>query len=88
MSALCYRRCITQAGIPVVWYRAVEDVPVEGNCFFLAHEFFDALPVHQFQVCLCFTVISSFNPEVMIVGGVFQSLPRIGLFVTQGAWTV
>ena len=31
---------------------AVEDVPVEGNCFFLAHEFFDALPVHQFQVCL------------------------------------
>ncbi|CAH3016180.1 unnamed protein product, partial [Porites evermanni] len=49
MSALCYRRCLTQAGIPVAWYRAVEDVPVEGNCFFLAHEFFDALPIHQFQ---------------------------------------
>ena len=32
------------------WYRAIQDVPLEENTFFLAHEFFEALPVHQFQV--------------------------------------
>ncbi|XP_074630335.1 protein arginine methyltransferase NDUFAF7, mitochondrial-like isoform X1 [Acropora palmata] len=48
-SDLCYKRCITQGGVPVSWYRAIQDAPLEENTFFLAHEFFDALPVHQFQ---------------------------------------
>ena len=47
---MCYKRCITQAGCPVSWYRAIQDVPLGENTFFLAREFFDALPVHQFQV--------------------------------------
>lgn len=46
---LCYKQYVTQTGVPMSWYRAVQDVPFEGNVFFLAHEFFDALPVHQFQ---------------------------------------
>lgn len=51
VSSLCYKRCVSQTGVPVSWYRALQDVPLQdGNCFFVAHEFFDALPVHQFQV--------------------------------------
>lgn len=51
VSSLCYKRCVSQTGVPVSWYRAVQDVPLQdGNCFFVAHEFFDALPAHQFQV--------------------------------------
>lgn len=48
-SELCYKKCVTQNGTPVSWYRAIQDISYTGNCFFIAHEFFDALPVHQFQ---------------------------------------
>lgn len=37
------------AGIQVTWYRSLEDVPENRTTFYIAHEFFDALPVHQFQ---------------------------------------
>lgn len=47
-----YKKCVTQNGTPVSWYRAIQDISYTGNCFFIAHEFFDALPVHQFQVTL------------------------------------
>uniref|UniRef100_A0A665UKW2 Protein arginine methyltransferase NDUFAF7 n=1 Tax=Echeneis naucrates TaxID=173247 RepID=A0A665UKW2_ECHNA len=43
-----YRRGETAAGLPVSWYRRLEDVPA-GFSIFLAHEFFDALPIHKFQ---------------------------------------
>ncbi|XP_008395183.1 protein arginine methyltransferase NDUFAF7, mitochondrial isoform X1 [Poecilia reticulata] len=43
-----YRRGETAAGVPVSWYRHLEDVPA-GFSIFVAHEFFDALPVHKFQ---------------------------------------
>lgn len=43
-----YRRGETSAGLPVSWYRRLDDVPA-GFSVFLAHEFFDALPVHKFQ---------------------------------------
>lgn len=45
---LVYRRGETAAGLPVSWYRRLEDVP-SGFSIFLAHEFFDALPIHKFQ---------------------------------------
>lgn len=39
---------VTESGIPVSWYRNIFDAP-KGLSFYLAHEFFDALPIHQFQ---------------------------------------
>jgi len=44
-----YRNCQSKHGVPVSWYRGLQDVP-RGFSFFVAHEFFDALPVHKFQV--------------------------------------
>lgn len=43
-----YNHCISKFNIPVNWYHKVEDVPQEFSCF-IAHEFFDALPIHKFQ---------------------------------------
>lgn len=36
-------------GLQVSWHRSLEDVPRDAPAIFIAHEFFDALPVHQFQ---------------------------------------
>lgn len=43
-----YRRGETAEGLLVSWYRRLEDVPA-GFSIFIAHEFFDALPIHKFQ---------------------------------------
>uniref|UniRef100_A0AAY4CDA3 Protein arginine methyltransferase NDUFAF7 n=1 Tax=Denticeps clupeoides TaxID=299321 RepID=A0AAY4CDA3_9TELE len=43
-----YRRGTTTTGLPIYWYRRISDVP-QGFSIFLAHEFFDALPIHIFQ---------------------------------------
>ncbi|XP_013781570.1 protein arginine methyltransferase NDUFAF7, mitochondrial-like [Limulus polyphemus] len=43
-----YKYNITKHGVPVSWYRHLEDVPRGFSCF-IAHEFFDALPIHKFQ---------------------------------------
>ena len=55
------------------WYRAIQDVPLEENTFFLAHEFFDALPVHQFQVC----------PFTFLYKVHFSQLPNLLLFFNE-----
>lgn len=40
---------LTKNGLPVTWYRTVEQMPTEsGFTAFIAHEFFDALPIHKF----------------------------------------
>ena len=39
----------TPDGIPVVWHASLDTVPSACPSFFLAHEFFDALPAHRFQ---------------------------------------
>ncbi|XP_068012200.1 protein arginine methyltransferase NDUFAF7, mitochondrial isoform X2 [Melanerpes formicivorus] len=43
-----YMQGVTKTGIPIFWYRDIQDVP-PGYSFYLAHEFFDALPIHKFQ---------------------------------------
>jgi NADH dehydrogenase [ubiquinone] 1 alpha subcomplex assembly factor 7 len=44
-----YRKGITKDGVKVYWYYSIYDVPREFSIF-IAHEFFDALPIHKFQV--------------------------------------
>lgn len=44
----CYQKGVTASGIQVYWYSRIEDVPAEFSIV-LAHEFFDALPVHKLQ---------------------------------------
>ncbi|XP_063981784.1 protein arginine methyltransferase NDUFAF7, mitochondrial [Diachasmimorpha longicaudata] len=43
-----YREGETQDGNAVFWYYSVEDVPRKFSVF-IAHEFFDALPIHKFH---------------------------------------
>lgn len=43
-----YRSGESVSGIQVYWYRQLSDVP-KSFSIYLAHEFFDALPVHKFQ---------------------------------------
>lgn len=43
-----YRKGESVSGIEIFWYRQLEDVP-KSFSIFLAHEFFDALPIHKFQ---------------------------------------
>lgn len=45
---LMYKHNITKHGVPVFWYRHLEDVP-HGFAFYIAYELFDALPIHKFQ---------------------------------------
>ncbi|KAK5638233.1 hypothetical protein RI129_012528 [Pyrocoelia pectoralis] len=35
-------------GVPISWHKHLKDVP-DQFAFYLAHEFFDALPIHQFK---------------------------------------
>ncbi|OMO79187.1 putative S-adenosyl-L-methionine-dependent methyltransferase MidA protein [Corchorus capsularis] len=39
----------TLAGAPVSWHAALEQVPSGLPTIIIAHEFYDALPIHQFQ---------------------------------------
>ncbi|XP_072032555.1 protein arginine methyltransferase NDUFAF7, mitochondrial-like isoform X2 [Amphiura filiformis] len=48
MDGIPYRTAISQTGVPVSWYTHISQVPKGFSCF-IAHEFFDALPVHKFQ---------------------------------------
>ncbi|XP_076475600.1 protein arginine methyltransferase NDUFAF7 homolog, mitochondrial isoform X3 [Bombus vancouverensis nearcticus] len=43
-----YREGITEDEIKIYWYNSIKDVP-KNFSIFLAHEFFDALPIHKFQ---------------------------------------
>ncbi|XP_062533431.1 protein arginine methyltransferase NDUFAF7 homolog, mitochondrial-like [Armigeres subalbatus] len=42
-----YRSGVTANGTRIYWYRQLDDVP-DGFAIVLAHEFFDALPIHKF----------------------------------------
>ncbi|KAF7287641.1 hypothetical protein GWI33_005990 [Rhynchophorus ferrugineus] len=43
-----FRKGISHQGIPVHWYKQFKDVP-DGFSLIIAHEFFDALPIHKFH---------------------------------------
>lgn len=43
-----YRRGEMVSGVNAYWYKRIEDVPNEFSII-LAHEFFDALPIHKLQ---------------------------------------
>lgn len=47
-SSLSYKSGITKNNVAVSWYVNIHNVPRKFS-FVLAHEFFDALPVHKFQ---------------------------------------
>lgn len=42
------RKNRTRTGVNVYWYKTIDDIP-DGFTVFIANEFLDALPVHQFQ---------------------------------------
>ncbi|CAI2347849.1 unnamed protein product [Caenorhabditis sp. 36 PRJEB53466] len=44
------RKNKTRHGVNVYWYKSVDDVP-DAFSVFVANEFLDALPIHQFQRC-------------------------------------
>ncbi|XP_073416226.1 protein arginine methyltransferase NDUFAF7, mitochondrial isoform X1 [Dendrobates tinctorius] len=50
-NSSAYKKGVTKSGLQISWYQDVRDVPA-GYTFFLAHEFFDALPIHKLQKTL------------------------------------
>jgi len=44
-----YREGVTRDGVKIYWYYSINDVPRKFSVF-IAQEFFDALPIHKFQV--------------------------------------
>lgn len=52
-TKLFYMNGVTKHNVPVYWYYSVQDVPKCFTCL-VAHEFFDALPIHKLQVILFF----------------------------------
>lgn len=44
-----YRDGIAMQGNPIRWYRHLDDVPKGVFTLLVAHEFFDALPIHKFE---------------------------------------
>uniref|UniRef100_A0A674AQD0 Protein arginine methyltransferase NDUFAF7 n=1 Tax=Salmo trutta TaxID=8032 RepID=A0A674AQD0_SALTR len=57
-----YRQGTITTGLPISWYRNLDDVP-RGFSIYLAHEFFDALPIHKFQVHLLYQRLVEVCPE-------------------------
>lgn len=43
-----YQKGTMEDGTPVFWYYSINEVPRSFSCY-LAHEFFDALPIHKFK---------------------------------------
>ncbi|KAJ1372644.1 hypothetical protein KIN20_034846 [Parelaphostrongylus tenuis] len=47
-SASYVKKGVSKSGVPIYWYKALDDIPEQFSVF-VANEFFDALPVHQFS---------------------------------------
>lgn len=44
-----YQKGLMKDSVPAFWYNSLQDVPHQFSLV-IAHEFFDALPIHKFQV--------------------------------------
>ncbi|KAI1847739.1 hypothetical protein JX266_006234 [Neoarthrinium moseri] len=51
-SKVGYHSTSKYSGLPIVWTETIKSIPQQANKtpFIVAHEFFDALPIHAFQV--------------------------------------
>ncbi|KAA8904865.1 S-adenosyl-L-methionine-dependent methyltransferase [Sphaerosporella brunnea] len=65
----------TKYGIPVTWYTELSSVPKTPSPFILAHEFFDALPIHAFEATnegwreLLVTPVAPGEAKPAVIGG-------------------
>jgi NADH dehydrogenase [ubiquinone] 1 alpha subcomplex assembly factor 7 len=63
-------------GMPITWYTALSDVPASPSPFILAHEFFDALPIHAFEATeqgwreLMVSPVAPGDAKPTVIGGV------------------
>lgn len=51
----CYRSGKTSekyGSKEIFWYKSLDDVPRSTFSLIVAQEFFDALPIHKFRVCI------------------------------------
>lgn len=48
----CYQKGFSSHSSPIYWYSDIRYVP-KAFSIVIAHEFFDALPIHKFQASLC-----------------------------------
>ncbi|KAG2271855.1 hypothetical protein Bca52824_066410 [Brassica carinata] len=62
------------AGTPVHWHATLEEAPLGVPTIIIAHEFYDALPVHQFQVCVICNIVFSFFQLVLLFLAIFYVL--------------
>ncbi|CAN7058776.1 unnamed protein product, partial [Brassica rapa subsp. trilocularis] len=73
-SSLEKKAISSLAGTPVHWHTTLEEVPSEVPTIIIAHEFYDALPVHQFQVCVICNIVFSFFQLVLLFLVIFYVL--------------
>uniref|UniRef100_A0A7N9D6A2 Protein arginine methyltransferase NDUFAF7 n=1 Tax=Macaca fascicularis TaxID=9541 RepID=A0A7N9D6A2_MACFA len=80
-----YMKGVTKSGIPISWYRHLHDVP-KGYSFYLAHEFFDVLPVHKFQrehIAMLPRLVLNSRAQVFVLP---QHPKELGLQKTPQGW--
>uniref|UniRef100_F7GTQ9 Protein arginine methyltransferase NDUFAF7 n=1 Tax=Macaca mulatta TaxID=9544 RepID=F7GTQ9_MACMU len=80
-----YMKGVTKSGIPISWYRHLHDVP-KGYSFYLAHEFFDVLPVHKFQrehIAMLPRLVLNSRAQVFVL---LQHPKELGLQKTPQGW--
>ncbi|CDY71039.1 BnaAnng35860D, partial [Brassica napus] len=73
-SSLEKKAISSLAGTPVHWHATLEEVPSGVPTIIIAHEFYDALPVHQFQVCVICNIVFSFFQLVLLFLAIFYVL--------------
>ncbi|KAK3391772.1 putative S-adenosyl-L-methionine-dependent methyltransferase-domain-containing protein [Sordaria brevicollis] len=73
-----YHSTCKYGNIPVVWTESIKSIPhdPEKTPFIMAHEFFDALPIHAFQLVEVPSIPPSSTPEDSPVSAITTSGPK------------